>query len=209
MSAKELLFKLAGKAIICDLDDVIGDFAIPMNKLMNKASGVELAVTDYLTYDYYSRHGLTREDFLNIVIDNDVFLNMPVKPGAREGLQLLIDKGYEIHIVTARGAFKYAYELTKVWLDSNDIPYTTLHVVDTKVTPKSEVYRNIEGAACLLDDAPYNIVDALNSDLNIIPIVINQPWNREFKEAHELGDNHANCRFDNIHQFAEKVQMAA
>ncbi|MFS1427228.1 5' nucleotidase, NT5C type [Vibrio splendidus] len=209
MTAKQLLIKLTGTSIICDLDDVIGDFAIPANKLMNEASGTNLTVANYLSYDYYDLHGLTREDFHKIITDNDVFLNMAVKPGAKEGLQLLIDKGFDIHIVTARGSFAFAYELTKVWLDINEIPYSKLHVVDTKIMPKSAVYETIRGACCLIDDAPYNIIDAMNSGLGVVPVIINQPWNNEFNGKDKWLTRFRNCRFNNILEFATLVEVAA
>lgn len=198
---------LFNRNIICDLDDVLGDFAPVINHHMNQASDIQLSVSDYLAYDYYERHNLSKDEFGEIIRKEEVFLKMPVKKGAVEGLQMLVDKGFTIHIVTARGGFNFSHSQTREWLEKNNVPHHHLHIVDTSITPKSEVYNSIAGgAACLIDDAPYNIIDAMDSTPSLLPIIIDQPWNRAFKGIDKWNSDYHGQRFNTVKDFADRVE---
>ncbi len=162
--------------LIVDCDDVMGDFASFICNEMNKV-GKKASKSDYKEYRFMDYHELSHEQFVKAINDSRAFLNIEPFMGVKEALELIRAKGYKIAIVTARGMFKDAYELTEQWMNTHQLTFDKLFVVDPETTKKSEVYCAFDNAKIigLVDDASHNLDDAIEK--GIPALRIEQPWN--------------------------------
>jgi 5'(3')-deoxyribonucleotidase len=106
----------------------------------------------------------TDEDFFSFhgkCVDEGLYSQLELIPGARETLWELSDAGYKINIITSRfvlpGQHAKVCTQTVQALDTNDIPYSNISFLDDKVLMRADAFiddspKNIEG---LLDHGQY------------------------------------------------------
>ena len=172
------------KRIILDFDDVVVDCAGLLNKQMNLV-GNQSPISSYVTYNFPFYHGLDQKDLKQIIDEKDVFTHVEVFDGAVDAIHRLIVGGYEIHIVTSRGAFDDAYNKTKSYLEKHGISFTTLSIVDSRFEKKSDHYKHLISGSSeiyIIDDRIDNLLDAQEYD--VFGICINQPWNVDGIDTH-------------------------
>lgn len=194
---------LRGKTLLCDLDDVLGQFAEYISSRLSARTGIKKTIDDYLTYEFNKYHDASYEEFLDEIVCSEAFLRIQPTDGAVEALRILKELGYTIRIVTARGAFKNSAYDTMRWLKHLTSDFDSLDVVNPEKESKSDVYAKYahEGIASIIDDAAHNLYDAVESGIVERPICITRPWNAKDNKF-VSGVN----RFDSIYEFAIHIQ---
>ena len=96
--------KIKPQYIAFDIDDVVSDFIPLFLQELKKDSGIDLSLKDVTTFYMYDLIDLPKKQaskILNKVVKNPIELNMQMKPGAKEVIKKLLDKG-QVTFVTAR-----------------------------------------------------------------------------------------------------------
>jgi len=183
-----------------DLDGTTGDYAGTLLRAMAKQAGLTTPAdidaylatkgepSDYEMTSWFP----TREAFVTThtaAVDDGLYLNIPVFPGASEKLWALSDEGHDIHIVTSRFVGhrrnNRVVHHTAEWLDKNDIPYRSIHFVKDKFLLKCDVF---------VDDAPTNIEKLREAGFEVI--IYDAPYNRDIpgRRAHNWNEVYAHIK---------------
>lgn len=158
-----------------DIDDVIADFWEAGIPIFNKKYGVDAKKEDFDQFDAMSRvYNITYQDFLDTIINENMFERMKPYSGVPEVVQGYREAGAEVIMVTSRGFHPNAFDLTKEFLDRHEIPFDQLHIKASGRT-KDEY---IDGAIDIfVDDLPDNLIDIKLSGKARRLAMIHQPWN--------------------------------
>jgi uncharacterized HAD superfamily protein len=175
------------KAVVIDLDGVIGDFLFTLTWLHNKLYGTSVSHNDIKTYNFID---LKITDVRGTTVTGDqlhstfkewephgIYSTMPLLPHAKEALVVLKKAlGYKIILMTAREIqFK---KQTELWLHKNDLPYDELifeHDKAKKIRSLSKTY-NIQA---FMDDHVENVRSvAENTNVNNV-FLIESPITRD------------------------------
>jgi hypothetical protein len=98
-------------------------------------------------------------------------------PGAVEAVRDWHECGHFIQITSHRSAG--AHEATERWLHAIGLPHDELHCSDDKLARAREI-----GIDVLVDDAPANLLGALDSGMRAATLV--HPWNRDLCEETDV-----------------------
>lgn len=162
-----------------DIDSVIRDITTQMLKVYNNSIYAEkqLTLEDLYSYDVdISFPGLIdASDFFFNVHAEEVFGMADCCKNAKEGLQLLKDKGCTIRIVSLQ--FKHNMLRTMQWLVQHGIPFDEVCFVDSKNSVDGDV---------LIDDYPQNLYKCLSK--REICYCMDAPWNRDGWSGHRVKD---------------------
>lgn len=161
----------------------------PWYDLAHKASlaaGIALPEHEPTSWAPHETYGCTLEEWV-AVLDAEV-LNpkgmycQPFQPGVVDSIKRLYNRGYEIHIVTARGSFGTNHEIrerikriTQSSIIREGLPHTTLNFAKEKVS----VYKRL-GLDYFLDDAPHNFQPMLEAGCNVF--LLDERWNQNVDE---------------------------
>lgn len=164
--------------VIFDVDDVLCDTCVKLHE------GLLIELNQDIPIEQWHHHHLSKvyssiaDDFINeIITKHNVFSECQPIKGAKQALQCFRDKGYTLHLCTARGMVEDHEVLTQQWLHDHDIPYDTVTYVPFG-SRKSEAYKHLDSVfSYMFDDAIHNIDDAIDSQLVIKPTVVTKPWN--------------------------------
>jgi len=183
------------------MDDVLVNMRASLQVVLDDYSGTTVPYENWHTYcvnNYYP--SVTDDVFNNLVIKSDIFRTADPISGTIEGMNMLSEQGYNLHIVSARGFHPDAHNITKQWLLDNGVPFDTISISHYG-EPKSHTYAKLNYKfAFMLDDHVSNIQDAAESTLVSHPILISAPWNLSRSE-YVTGHN----RFDCVGKFAQHV----
>ena len=174
------------KAIVIDMDGVIGDFLYTLTWLQNKLKGTSVSHNDIKTYNFVDLNvtdvrgnSVTGEELFATFKEwepHGIYAIMPLLPHAREALVAFDKLGYHIILMTARD--EQYKEQTRLWIFSNDLPYHELIFEKDKakkIRNLSKQY-NIQG---FMDDNLDNIKDVSeNTNVNQI-FLIESPITRD------------------------------
>jgi len=177
-----------------DIDSVIRDTPAQMLMVYNNSIYAEkkLSFEDLKSYDVnVSFPGLTNaEDFFFNLHAETVFVKAKCCKNAKEGLQLLKDKGATIRIVSLQ--YKHNMLRTIQWLVRNAIPFDELCFVESKDSVDGDV---------LIDDCPQNLYKCVGK--REICYCLNAPWNKDGWSGHRANDLLEFAQ-DLIHNFPQK-----
>lgn len=174
--------------VIVDVDDVIVDFRAGFSKWLNKAYSV---AADVHSSSYYFIDDLTDNDlnpervFLDFV-DKGGFFELDPISGAIKFLNDLRDRGYWIHMLTARpsGNLSCFYD-TYEWLDRHDIPFDDLSFSAEKFRWCAQsVYYDTDSIVWTLDDSPKHATEYASHGLRCL--VPEKPYNMKIWEADKI-----------------------
>lgn len=168
-----------------DLDNVISDFN-------------EMLLSEYIEHDKslrntgiinknaeYIRRGMfdwSIEEELSFYLSNveRMAKSLKVKEGAKEYIDKLKQDGHNIYIITGRdnGEYTNPYEMTKQWLDNNNIYYDKLILTDAyrnDTHGKSEkcIENNVD---IMIDDSAHICEDCV--DYGIETLIMGTEYNR-------------------------------
>ncbi len=179
---------------VVDIDDVLADFAGHVADCLNQETGTRVSKQDYTSFDFCEPHGISREHFAGMLIRKQVFRHLQPLDGALEGLSLLREKGFDIHLVTARGSTPNAAAHTLEWLKKHQATFDTLDLVP-HLGKKSDIYKRYGDHHFLIDDGLHNLKDAHAANVELHPICHDQPWNQHDQE-YEFGVNRVSSLLD-------------
>lgn len=166
------------KEIALDLDDTLLNLKVPLMTALNLHTNKAIHWKDWAGSNLEEIYGVTAEEFIDIMIKGQVIERALPIPGVREALQRLRYKGYNIHIITARGWHPEGYSVTKEWLDENSFPYDTINIVKLG-SNKADVMDEIANVNCLIDDNEKNCNEVISRGYDAYLIAM--PWNGDSK----------------------------
>ncbi|MGM0603002.1 MAG: 5' nucleotidase, NT5C type [Bacillota bacterium] len=126
------------------------------------------------TYNLAEAFGLNDEElklFLEKELEN-IYRQVPAAEGARETLETLKKKGFELILITARHS-RYN-KLTKNWLKKYDIPYDSLYHEDNKAPLAEKLNLKL-----FIEDNKFNALAI--SKKNIPVILVSKYHNKDIK----------------------------
>ena len=166
-----------------DIDNVISNFNEELLKEYIKHDK-ELRNTGIVNQNAdYIRRGMfdwTKDEEINFYLNNieRIAKSLKVKDGAKEYIDKLHKDGHFICIITGRdnGEYKEPYNMTKEWLDDNDIYYDNLILTDAydkHAKTKKCVEYNID---IMIDDSVSICQDCI--DNGITTLLMDTPYNK-------------------------------
>jgi len=178
------------KVIACDLDDTLSQTNSAVGAWHNHRYGTSMTLNDFYYYHYWKNPGWgTPEETINKLEDfyrSEFFLELLPVPGAKEGLESLIARGYSISVVTARGDDQKA--ITEYFIEKwfpgliDKIHYTGEFVGDQHgnggKTTKYEICRSISAVA-LIDDNLNHVLSCAKGQPPVPTVLFGEyVWNR-------------------------------
>lgn len=162
--------------IVFDLDDVLANLRESLYRTLSRATGVDLHWRDWTHYDL-RRHYDVGDDWLeDILIAERTMEVCQPEPGAAETTRLLIELGFELVIVTARGWHPQAETLTREWLETHRIAYDELLIVPLGAD-KLAALTDYDHIALAVDDHPHNTFRYQQA--GIPTLLMDRPWNAD------------------------------
>lgn len=155
--------------ILVDWDDCLNDLVDQLLILYEKRFGEHIDRESITNFDL-SECLLAEQSsrLYSLFIDEELWRNLKVQPGASKTLQQMIDDGHEVYIVTATDYRNVAWKME--WLQKNFPFFPIQNVVIT-----SQKY--LLSADYLIDDNLDNLRHGIYGR-----IVIDKPWNRNIHE---------------------------
>jgi 5'(3')-deoxyribonucleotidase len=102
------------KRIAVDMDEVVADVLPKFLNLFEQHNGWRPSEADYQGKKLYALPG--GEGLRQALYQKGFFLDLPLIPGAQEGIQHLLQEGHEIFFVTAAQEFRNSLEDKYDWL---------------------------------------------------------------------------------------------
>lgn len=166
-------------SVVFDIDDVIGDTCQILYECLTIETGQDVPIEKWEHHELSKVYHSFEDIYINEIIQNyDIFSNVTPIEGAREALQMFRQKGYNLHLCTARGMVENHEQLTQDWLDKHNIPHDTVTYVPFG-SRKSQAYKQLDEVfSYMFDDALHNIDDAIDSQVVLKPTVVTKPWNK-------------------------------
>ena len=160
--------------IALDVDGVLANLIEPLLKRYKEETGVEISVEEVDTWDFWKKHGLSKQMFMELLIKTWTrwWEIEPIEDDVEEDVERLNSLGH-VDIVTQRPAKTIEY--VKEWLEKNKIKYRRFTWVPPRRT-KAQLSYDI-----YIDDSP-KLAEALNK-LGKPMLLYDQPWNRSFGET--------------------------
>lgn len=189
-----------------DLDGTTGDFTHALRGYMG--AGLKIPKKEWVARfpdpeEYAMWTGgnawyTSKEDFLNhfkTAETKGLYGNVPIYENATRVLNELKNFGFNIKVITARGA-EFNHD-TRAWMEKHKVP------VETILNPGTEK-QNVQNVDVYIDDAPHVVNKLLEHDKKVV--VMNQSYNGHTIDPHENarrvnnwdGDNVVNAIFDLI-----------
>ena len=154
------------KILGIDIDGVITDEGPDNNNIWHNALCNHFSqnlTREKNVYDFMEAYGLSEREmneFINQNIEN-IYSNVAAFPEAIKTISTLYQKGFKIHLITAR--HKEYREITENWLEKNSIPYHSL----THDEPKDivAINKNIE---LFIEDNYDNAFDIARKNIKVL-----------------------------------------
>lgn len=173
-----------------DLDGVCFDFIGAFCDWLADKADVSIPEDEEITsyYWYETIDGLDKETFwdeFHKFGKAGGYRNLKLLPGAKEGLQSIIDAGHRVVYITNRP--DYAFEDTKAALEEHDFPFRNDLVFANG--SKAPIIREY-GVNVFIDDSPRTIADiCANTDARIY--CRDYPFNRGIHDIHNFARVHS------------------
>ena len=154
------------KIIGIDIDGVITDEGSIENNIWHNALCEYFSTNitrEKNVYDFKEAYGLTEREINEFINENiaDIYTNVKAYPEAINIISALYNKGFEVHLITAR--HKEYRKITKNWLEENSIPYHSLTHDESKAP--LAVKKNIE---LFIEDNYNNAFDIASKKIKVL-----------------------------------------
>jgi len=131
---------------ICRTTEIVGENVEEYAK-KNNLDPLDVFNNEKLKYDFFNKHLL------------NIYNNVSVKHDVAKVIKRIKNKGNEIIIITSRSnnfvpSVKNVYDITKEWLDKNDIVFDDI-IISVKGETKAEVCKKNK-IDLMIDDDPLN-----------------------------------------------------
>ncbi len=167
------------KIIGFDIDGVITDESHPNDNIWHDALckylGRDLKRV-HQSYQFTKAYGLpidVVESFIEEKME-ELISNVKPMPGALDTLDFLNERGFEIHLITARDS-KYDW-VTYQWLKENNIPYTSLIHDENKAPLAVE-----KGIELFVEDSSSNTIEITAEGIPVI--LLNKYHNQDITDS--------------------------
>ena len=137
-------------------------------------------------YDFMDAYGLSEREMNEFINENIENIYAKVKPysEAKKTISNLIEKGFKIHLITAR--HEEYRSITENWLTKHSIPYHSLNHEDDKAPLAVE--KNIE---LFIEDNYNNAFDIANQNIKVLLVNKYHNLNKELiKNIQRVKDWH-------------------
>ena len=158
-----------------DLDGTVADNLELLVETLNQHCGKRLVGDEIRQYDLCKTYCISEEEIIELMEtrEEEIIVQSPVVPMAREYIEKLAGQGWQIHIITARHP-RY-HEVTRRWLEKNDISFCGLHLLNSH--NKLQICRNL-AVKMMVED---NIHNAYQLKAGGIPTILYEaPHNRHW-----------------------------
>lgn len=156
-----------------DLDGTVADNLELLVETLNHHCGKTLVGEEIRQYNLCKTYCITEEEFIKLMAskEEEIIVKSPLIPRAQEYIQKLVDKGWQVHIITARHP-KYS-QATRRWLRGKNIPYNGLHLLNSH--NKLKICREL-GVKMMVED---NVHNAYQLEEGGVPTILYEaPHNR-------------------------------
>ena len=143
---------------IVDMDDVLCEFRVGFSQWLKKVHNINADVNsrEYYFIDALEKSGFNPEEIFLDFISDDGFLSLAPARGAQNFMSTLREKGYFIHILTARPSSNLrCYYNTFQWLDNHQIPFDKIDFSSEKLRwCMKSCYWTSSAIKFAIDDSP-------------------------------------------------------
>jgi len=155
-----------------DIDGVVSDSYPFWLDELNRHFGKNITVID--DYDMHLVFNVPREDMNNFFVGNvERLMTMPKPvPGAKEGIEALLQEGHEVIYVTARTVEEK--DVTVRWLTMSEIPHE--HVLFTGFKSKVDVVKEW-GIEVFIED--YHVNAKLIAESGVPVLLLDTSYNQK------------------------------
>lgn len=168
------------KILGIDIDGVITDEGSANNNIWHKAICNHFSqdlTREKNVYDFMEAYNLSEREMTEFINENieDIYSSVKAYPEAIKTISNLYDKGFKIHLITAR--HNEYREITENWLKKHSIPYHSL----THDKPKAPiaVKKNIE---LFIEDNYENSFDIASKNIKVLLVNKYHNLNKELFE---------------------------
>lgn len=188
------------KPIALDLDDVVVELKYALCASLQKRFPHVENCEKWERFDIYNTYDIPVEEFLSIILEDNLLTEAPMVKGALAAMQALKDTGRPLVLITSRG---YApAHLTSNWLKEHGAPHDDVVIVpEGKSKAEAAMARYPDGFLYMIDDLPKNLDDMKLAGLVKYTILIDQPWNQH---RHDFKDGVS--RFKSLESFVTSLQ---
>ncbi|KZX83304.1 hypothetical protein A3715_18300 [Oleiphilus sp. HI0009] len=162
--------------VILDIDDVLGDLASDLQKVLNEVTGKSICTSKWKTYDLYNIYGISKDEMLSLINERNLLSKIKPIAGAKSAVRLMRMNGWRIHACTNRSFHNQAEKLTFDWLDSNDMHVDTLTINNSSVVKAKAVSSLASTFDFIFDDNHNNVINSLTYGNTKKGCVITKPW---------------------------------
>ena len=160
--------------IVLDLDDVLANLRESLYRILSAATGIDLHWRNWAHYDLRIHYAIDEARLNDVLIAEQALEVCEPEQDAALMTRTLVELGFEIVIVTARGWHPRAQSVTSSWLAAHAIHYDHLTVVPLQGNKLQALdsYSNIRLA---VDDHPSHVLRYQAA--GIPTLVMDRPWN--------------------------------
>jgi uncharacterized HAD superfamily protein len=163
--------------IAIDIDSTLHHYWDQFADVARRRFGIDLRYEDQVTWELLRlRPSQVRACVAETHADRRVLAARPY-PGAVETVRAWHEAGHVIHVMSHREPC--AHGATERWLHEIGLPYDELYCSHDKVARCVEL-----GMDLLIDDAPANLVRALERGMHVATLI--HPWNRDVCEEEDV-----------------------
>lgn len=149
--------------VIVDIDDVLAEFRETFAAFLVERFGIHAdpESKQYYFVEEVQQDGFNPEAVFKAFVDEGMFRNLPIVPGAVEFLQSLKKQGYWIQLLTARPKEnKKIFYDTFYWLKENGIVFDDVDFSPEKFRwCAASKYYDKGGIYCAIDDSPKHAIE--------------------------------------------------
>lgn len=178
------LMKSSKKIIAVDIDEVLADFIAYFVEYHNLTYKTSMTKDKVFSFSLHEVFEVTKEDITSKMIrfsEEGHDTKITLVPGAKEGIDELLKKGYELHLVTSRP--EAIRPQTEKWIEKN-FPgkFTNLHhAFNPNIHAKGSKMKKWEickeiGAGVLIEDFLPNAIGCSENGINVL--LMDAPWNQ-------------------------------
>ena len=178
--------------VCCDMDNCLNNLIEQMLKMYNDKYGTNYTQEDVHTYELEeSFHLEEAEKMKELFLEKELWDNLVPVEKAQWGLQSLINRGYDVYIVTATHADNFAWKVA--WIKKY------FHFFDEKNIIRIHD-KSLIAADVLIEDCYANLVE---SRCFTERVLLDYPWNQSDKDW-IFGINRA-YNWEDVVRFVNKI----
>lgn len=157
-----------------DIDDVVIDFLKPLLEYVNKNTGKNLSIDEFISRDFHTYLWIKYSDFIHYIFISKVYTKKNICPNFLSFYDKIKWK-HNIYFISSRVDFSRlgfnTLEHTKTMLSLNGI-HNDVYLTDNK----NKFIKNLD-IDLFIDDWLHNFVWLDNN--KILKVLIKKPWNRK------------------------------